>query len=1717
MGKRSKRLRTLLTGTAKWCLFAGVMLFSLVLICASVLRLYLSDARLKRLVENHLRASLRQQVTLQGVHLRLRRGLRVDGLIVRDPSAQGAPPLLTLAKLAVRYKLAGIFPPKLTVEGIEVASPHLYIEAKPAQPPGLLPWPAELAVRLPLAGLPDIAPAPEVAKAVGLAFGVALPLAPEVQLAPAWLVRVALGLVREMVPPVEPAPRLAAAIALVPRLVLPIGPHEAKAPPTAVPGIVAAALKFVPPIEFRLKSFSLSDVRVLLKSEAGELACLTPPDVKLSLGTKLSLADQRFDLECLDLSLGAKSQIQVQCAVTELLGRQVVDLRMKQCTLDLGELFQSVRSLAPDMSVAGLLCVPTLSVQGPVVGPEPMRASLALRLQNMHVACPEFGQAEVKGLSVSFDVPHASLVDLFPKSASARLAASILLARYDRLTLRDVTEKLVLAVADMAQKGNTITLGKASVLSKLDVGSLALTDKKLGVSVSDLSTEMRAGVDQLAQCPNGLAATQASAAATVTTSSARARLDEAALTASVSGLAVNVGSQVTGIDLAGSDVRIERATLTQSFGAQAVAACAAGATLTVGPLAQSLEVQTQRVAASANSSVLDRASAVSQFRAKSLTVDAKGLRLRNAGLATTLSATIDKLAQDGERLSADQAAASIGAGINGAEVEAAGSTAKVGRAGVMVDAKAHRLRHTQEATHLSRGELRQSFHTTPLSATAAGATLTAGPLAQDVWARVSGLYLSGPRSTVEALDANLGASLAPVEAIADTGRVRVESLSEKLAVHGRKLSHTVTSRPETDIGSFTAENLLSVAAIQASAAQGTASIREVSHKLTLTAAGRDAQVCDLFMSLSVPQAAARHLDFGDVSLPLSLSIRGESNLAAKRLSDLAVALRLGECVSVGIRARADGFGRDSLWVRSRVGLDLTEAARLITPQIKKRVGDIQVEGSIGVVMEARGKLDPHYQPDPVDAELDLTARVQPLGYKKTTRPEPSDEDAEPREGSVTAMGLGSLSLDLHAGARYAKPGLLGPADVYCDARLRDLTAHQGVLQAAAEGSKQNDRGAGPASTPTVAASVSYIKLRLSTALDDAVTLTPAPAGATTVTTLPALSARVAMEELDVQGASFRAGEMHVPATDLAATLTASADTRKQRYTLEGLRLEVGNMLRLSSTAWYSGHNSQFEAKLHQYLNLPQALGWCPSSLRRGLPTIKTNAVQRLDFSAAGRVPSAQEIRELRLPLNVTSTLTLEGDVSLPDEGIHVAGLAQTLELSLASQEDRRAGQAPRSILTLRERLAVTSVRIRDLPPTLALSPRVSLDLRLEDFDALSLSLTARPNQEVDLALKANADGLRTMVTRRGPSSLHDVFAHINGSVTLDFEAGDLRALSQPNMRARGSVSVHASAGLLARESAFARARLEAAGASLSIPGALRVDRLDAQIAANVEKGVEAVDTVEIRTQRPEENLSESFLGKVQSLLAARSRTSAHDLYGDLRTYVDRHESLRIARVESGPYRVEDFTLDLNFDRGVWIDQISMSLLGGSVAGRVGAGVLDGRYVLGLAMEFTGLNGKSLLPFLDRSVTAREAEVSGNFMVAARLGSQKHLSLDDIEMAVNVTKVGPKALDAFLRAQDPYESDPNIVAVRRYIALGGRPTRIAVRVLNGEMRQDVRWKPPVGPSVSLPLPDSVPLGKIMDLSVFDGVLKALDKVQGALQVLAASKIRVDKAGSIRWVE
>ena len=1773
MGKRKEKAKGRLRRFVKRCALWALGLAAILLVVLAGVRLYLTDARLRRMVIDHVQRASGCDVQLPRLRLRLRSGLVIEGLRLSETRLPKRPVVLSLDKLSVGYgmarwwppalyfkhrieglnlrnrlapddpaqfafdhlavgiELSRLLPPVLEVKAIELSGPRVYVGPAPERSRGPIPWPLTLVLSMTGQFVPGMDQGAAFADVLRATRRVVLPMATRPEPDATWVVELAARLALEAVSLSDDARRVAEPIVTAPALVAPMDWAPPPEPSEGVPAVVETLCDLLPTVRFALGRLEVVDAQALIKRGEAEPVPVRAPRLTLAFEATLTPGERRFDLDALCLRVGDRSGIDLHASVSQWSTAQAVDLDMSRCAFDLGELFAGAKSLVPGMKVSGEVALPEFRAKGTLAGQDPLAATLTAEVRDLSVSCPE-PKIDVQALNVTVDLRDVKVAELFPASARAAVRLHLPRGTFDTLSVAEVTQEIVLAAADMAQQGDTIVVNRASVRHDLRVGEVKLSDPLLGLAVRGAGVAMAADVGRVGHSPQRSRLARASASVTLTVAAAQVQQAGSALTATVSGLALHAGAGVRGVEVRGADVTVAGARADQSFQLQSAAAALSSTAVALGPVEQDFAAGVGQVGLAAGKlgAVTTTVSTVSVSAGVALTgatVSDGDVRLVAGGIAATLSTGAGDIVQAKDGVSAGRASVDVEASLRRADAGRKDKAAAVRRVVVAASVQTSRFTQTGSAIGLGRCRVRQSVGVANVQATAPNATATVGPIDEHVDVAVHGVDVqdAGAETMTVRLDVlslDMSASVGPVQAVTGTTAATVTGLSQQLTVRGRRIART----PEhLSLGELSGDLGVAVRGVAARTPEVTAAIDEIAQGLRFEAAGEDLQVCDAFVSLKMPHITARHRDLGEFSTDLSLSLEAKANVAEERVSSLSLGLGVGDLLSVSVRGRADGFGRESLSAKTRLTLDLKEVSRLITPELRREVGDLDLGGSVGLSVMAQGKLSQGYQPDPVNVALDLTMRIKPAKYGCVSKAKPAagaaDEEAEegaeqPPLGVLTRGELDWLVLDVKASTSYSDPLTVGPTSVSCDIGLRNLQATQRTMAAGEDGKPA------AAATPTVAAELGEMDFKFSLDVPRAFTLTAGPAAtatppasgaAATPTPLPDLTAHVAIEKFTIQAAKLRYGDMETQPTDLSVTLSATGDTGSGAYTLHALRVDLSNYLGLVVRGAFSQPDLAFHASVQERLNLGLALRQAPQAVRPAT-TITTNLVQRLYVNAEGRVPSEADIAALHLPVAVEAKLTLRGDVELPEFGVDVAGLDEATTLTLTAFDPAAAEPERANVVTLDQRLSIRDVRVATLTRWLAIEPEMRLHAALTDFDEFSLRLDSQLNPDVRLGLSAAMDGLRTIVEGRGKANMHDVLGAANASARIDVSAQNLDKLSDGAMTVAGDFRLGMEAGLLAGRSAFARLRLGVQDMSFDQPDVIRIDRVQSHIALDIGKDIELVQAF-TGSARTQSNLSETFLGKVERLLAARSRSTARALYGDLRTFGPSRESLRIERVAAQNYRVEDFALDLNFDRGVWIDHVNMTVLGGTVAARFGAGILDEEYVMGMALEFTGLNGKSLLPMLDEGVSDKDAEISGNFMVAVRLGTEKELGLDDMHMSINITKVGRKAFDRFLLAQDPTESDPNIVTLRRYIALGGTLAKLSIRVVNGEMRQDIRWKPPLGPVIALPLPESVPLGKVMDLSLFEGPLKALSQVQKLLRILAATKVKVDRAGGVAF--
>ncbi len=1628
-GKKTKKKGCLgrIFGCFGWIVFLGVVGVCVICIALCAGRLLLSDAKLRELIVDQGGRALRQDVKLKSARLRLASGLKLEGLSIQDPDAKGEPPLLSLAGLDVAYDLSQAHKRIITVRNIELASPHVSLvqqdgkwnfeallpppskepkpEPEPKGPPGEPIWAKPF--RLPL----DV-----IIKQIKLSdFRLRVKMEDGTQINLDGLnvaitgelsrtknnVQVAVYTSNVESPFQIDSPIDRAAMNL-----------RVHAKTDKVIQLLSALVVHVNVEQQDFQTLTLNLRLELANTRAKVDKPLPPFDLVCTAKVKVNLPEAKAELEDLRVTIGEKSALALKALVTDFLpkpGKPLepqVDVRMTQCAFDLGELFGFAQPLVPDgrdMRVSGVFRVPKLAAKGaPTAGG--MTVGMAVRLDDVAVDHPAM-KAAATGVSASFDVPdvHVGLtrakdgdgmrVDV--AKAQARMGLVVGGATFDTFTIAGLTEKLVLAAADVAhvqgKDTQVVTIGAAGATSDFALQSFAMKDDKLAATASGLTATLTTEAKGIEQQSGKVTVAGVRTRLGVGLDQAGTKLPD--MEAHVGKIGISLDASASDIQQSGAKVRVATVALDQGFSVKGVEAKTANpaATATVSPITENVRLRVSDIA-------LDGADVgVGQVRLQQ-SFGIAGIAARAADPAAT--ATVGPIGQD-FALTLDRVALDTPTPVEG---QAATPTATIAAADIAL-------------------------------------TATVGPIAGN-------------------------AALKDKDGKAQRAVATIAGITKKVRVRGEKIAYRA---PDLDVASLKGQTELVVTKIAADAMGSKAIVKAIRQEIAFAGSGKNLRTFTVEkLTLDLVEPTVQSPDFGTFAVPVSVAMNATADVAAMDVEVPRLTLALGDWLKVTVEASAKNAGQDALSAKTNLTLDLGKAMKLVTPEITEKFGEVKAAGSITVAAAADGNLGTKDAPGEIGLKSNVAVRMSGIAYPKMQ------------------ATIGSLSLDVAAATGYVMDGAVKPVAATIGLSIENVAAMD-------------------------MATVGSVRLDVDAAL-------------------PTLDKARAKVEFAVRQAEYHQDDLATRPVDVDLALDAHADLANAIYGAKGLDLRVGDFLTVGLDAKYAVKKQTFDVAMRQELRLAEALKQVPAQFAKSVPPIETNLVQRLTLTAKGSVPTAEQINKLDVPVELNLTFALDGDVALPDMGIAATGLKEALDVGIAGQEVR-----------VKQRFAAKKVTYNDALGDDSLQPELSLDLRLDNLDRLNLAwVTKLPRHAVNVNVTTAASGFRFLIEEQlaqkekpereltaeeQKAELMKQAKRVLDQTALDLDlkvnVSDLSKLALvKGLAVGGGLSVDMAAALEPNRSVAASLKLGADGLSL---------RMDKTTAKGQETVVQVKDmNADIRLARrlelveatvasagPSAPLSDTFLGNINTLLATRGRETSRTLYSDLRSYVPQRDNLNIKSVTAGPAQIDDFALDLDFEDGVWIDHLSMTALGGSMTGRVGAGLLGGHYVVALAFEFTGLSGKSMLPFLDKGVPDEDAEISGNFMLAMKLTGSKQVGLDDIFMAFNITKVGSRALDRFLLAQDPTESNPQIVVARKYTRLG-RPYRVSIRVVNGEMRQAISVKMAGVPKpIPLPLPESIPLGKIMDLGMFEKPLAALNQVRAALQMLAAKKIEFGKDGSVRF--
>ena len=318
-----------------------------------------------------------------------------------------------------------------------------------------------------------------------------------------------------------------------------------------------------------------------------------------------------------------------------------------------------------------------------------------------------------------------------------------------------------------------------------------------------------------------------------------------------------------------------------------------------------------------------------------------------------------------------------------------------------------------------------------------------------------------------------------------------------------------------------------------------------------------------------------------------------------------------------------------------------------------------------------------------------------------------------------------------------------------------------------------------------------------------------------------------------------------------------------------------------------------------------------------------------------------------------------------------------------------------------------------------------------------------------------------------------------------------------------------------------RSLIKTSGLDIHLGELFQVKNLQSHL--NLEKIYRLMDRAEnvSNVEPPLPPLSVEVLNpKVDARSNSEARESiARRLMDDLQGRLTSRRSLSFesARIQLGPLpiKLSNHELEFRLKRSLpAIDYFQLDLLGGTVIGSLSISAQGKAFALEADFSFSGLNANSLFTDGTPGLSDEEAELSGQIALWIPISTDSRLVLRDLRVSILLTHIGSKALERFLYAMDPYESNETLVRQRNLLRVG-TPRRIELRVRHGNlsMSGEVEVK---GVSVELPRIERLSIADLPVSQQLEAGLSALAPIVDILRTMSADSIQLGPEGAMRFV-
>ncbi|MGA1824931.1 MAG: AsmA family protein [bacterium] len=488
----------------------------------------------------------------------------------------------------------------------------------------------------------------------------------------------------------------------------------------------------------------------------------------------------------------------------------------------------------------------------------------------------------------------------------------------------------------------------------------------------------------------------------------------------------------------------------------------------------------------------------------------------------------------------------------------------------------------------------------------------------------------------------------------------------------------------------------------------------------------------------------------------------------------------------------------------------------------------------------------------------------------------------------------------------------------------------------------------------------------------------------------------------------------------------------------------------------------------------------------------TFAAQCNDLSVDIPLAGGEHLKAREISTNVPLHIILEGGLKRWNiEGGIVAGRIEKLPVF---------GDLHKPV-----RGAITFSIIQDSLKSLTLSESMTIDqIKLEQKATIALS---------------GIDALR----RRGlytPSALWLNLLECDAKTSIKIGKGADLGILNDDLAMTGELTAGCEFTLFSAKDVGARCWFDSPAMDVRVTQLLDVKKL--QYSMNFEKQYRIIKLKDqaASIKKPVLPLSEEVLQPVPAFIPmpdARAHITSR-LASDISGRLSKQRSLSFAStyIDLAPLPIElnNLMLDVHLDKGLpSMDYFQVDVLGGTIIGSLSLVRGGDEFYLRIQGVFSGLNAAKLLPKVIHDIPAQEAEISGQLSLIMPLSSRLDDLLQEINLEMEITHIGSRALERILYSLDPYESDEIIVKQRKLMGIGTpRWIRIGVKRGNLFLEGEVAVK---GIPLSLPQIKRLNVAHLPGLTQFEQHLILLESVKKVVTILSSDCLEIDDNGRIRF--